>query len=373
VLQEVDDKIVKELASIYDDYDTFISLYLDVTHGIDWKFIERRQRQIESVFKTRKELLKTFQKNMLKLEPILKQDVPNDIARNKYHGVAIFISEKLGYLKAIGLPRAVDNTMIVDTSPYIRHLAQLLDDWEEYAMVLIDNHQASLFVITMGAIKDKAKLATHIINKHKKGGWSQMRFSRLRKEAIDKFQKKVVEALEKFIEDDDIVGIILAGPGGAKDQFKKELPHRLNQLVIGEYDYDMDIPLEKLVEATSEEVWKREQAESNEAVIRLKNEILKGGRAVFGITETVNASREGKVELLILSEKFKPRGWICEHCQVVEVGTKARCPYCDHITSEVDVLEEILEFAERSGSNIEFVGDNPILDELGGVGALLRY
>jgi peptide subunit release factor 1 (eRF1) len=58
---------------------------------------------------------------------------------------------------------------------------------------------------------------------------------------------------------------------------------------------------------------------------------------------------------------------------VVEVGSKARCPYCDHVTSEVDVLEEILEFAKRSGSNIEFVGDNPILEELGGVGALLRY
>jgi hypothetical protein len=127
MLQEVSDKIVKDLASIYDDYDTFISLYLDVTHGIDWKFIERRQKQIESVFRSRKELLKSFEKNMLKLEPILKQEIPGDLARHKYHGVAIFISDKLGYLKAIGLPQAIDNSMIVDTSPYIRQLAQLLD------------------------------------------------------------------------------------------------------------------------------------------------------------------------------------------------------------------------------------------------------
>jgi peptide chain release factor subunit 1 len=279
VLLEVNDEIVKELASIYDDYDTFISLYLDVTHGIDWKFIERRQKQIESVFKTRKELLKVFQKNMLKLEPILKQEIPGDIARYKYHGVAIFISDKLDYFKAIGLPQAIKNSMIVDTSPYIRQLAQLLDEWEEYAMVLIDNQQARLFVITLGAIKDKENLATRIMNKHKKGGWSQMRFSRLRQEAIDRFQKKVVEALEKFIEDDQIVGIVLAGPGGAKEQFKKELSHRLSQLVIGDYDYDMDIPLEKLVEATSEEVSKREQVTSDEAVIKLKNEILLPGRA----------------------------------------------------------------------------------------------
>ena len=97
------------------------------------------------------------------------------------------------------------------------------------------------------------------------------------------------------------------------------------------------------------------------------------GKAVFGITETVNATRDGKAELLVLSKRLKPRGWICEHCQVVEVGVKSRCPYCNHETSEVDVLEEILEFAERTGAHIEFVGDNPVLEELGGVGALLRY
>ena len=41
--------------------------------------------------------------------------------------------------------------------------------------------------------------------------------------------------------------------------------------------------------------------------------------------------------------------------------------------SEVDVIEEIIEFAERTDTKIEFVDDNPILQELGGVGGLLRF
>ena len=56
-----------------------------------------------------------------------------------------------------------------------------------------------------------------------------------------------------------------------------------------------------------------------------------------------------------------------------QLGMRKKCPYCNNKTSEVDVLEEILEFAERSGTNIEFVDQNPLLEELGGVGALLRY
>jgi peptide subunit release factor 1 (eRF1) len=41
-------------------------------------------------------------------------------------------------------------------------------------------------------------------------------------------------------------------------------------------------------------------------------------------------------------------------------------------TSEVDVVEEILEFAERTDAQIEFTGDEEI-SNLGHVGAILRY
>jgi peptide chain release factor subunit 1 len=344
-----------------------------VTHGIDWKYIEYRQKQIIRVLKQKKESLKNFEANMTKLETVLSHDVPNDLARNKFHGLALFISEPKGYFKALGLPHDINNNLVVDTSPYIRPLARLLDEWEEYAIILLNNNEAKMYVVTLGAIKDKERLTAHIMNKHKKGGWSQMRFQRLRKEAIDRFHKKVAEELGRFIEDDQIVGIILAGPGEAKDHFKNELSHNLKELIIGEFDYEMDIPTETLIETASEEVAKLERQTSEHAVDKLKNEILKGGKAVFGTKETSNAASYGKVELLILSKDYQPRGWICEHCQVVETGVKTSCPYCNHETSEVDVLEEILEFAQRTGANIEFVGDNPILEELGGVGALLRY
>ena len=200
-----------------------------------------------------------------------------------------------------------------------------------------------------------------------------MRFQRLRREAIEHFQKKVIEALETFIKDEKIVGLVLAGPGEAKLHFKSALPHELAEHILAVLDYQMDSPTEELIEEATEEVAKKERQKSTEAVQLLRSEILRGGRAVYGISETISATREGKAELLILSKKLKPRGWICENCQVVELGSKKNCPYCNTKTSEVDVLEEILEFAERAGTHIEFVDDNPVLEDLGGVGALLRY
>lgn len=374
MLQKITDEKLKELASIYDVTDTFVSLYLNViSKNIDWKYITHRENQCTAVFKGDKDLLHTFQKNMDEIKIVLKRKIKSDIVREKYRGIAIFASPTMKYFEAFGIPHKIENCMIVDTSPYIRPLAQLIDEWENYALVLINNNEAKLFEINLGAVKDKKRLAAHIMNRHKKGGWSQMRFNRLRREAIDQFQKKVIEALEKFIHDEKIVGLVLAGPGQAKLHFKKELPQHLEELVLTELDFQMDLPAEKLVETATMEVAKFERHKSEEAVVELRNEILKGGAAVYGIKDTVNATREGKAELLVISKELKPRGWICEHCQVVELGNKKKCPYCSNKTSEVDVLEEILEFAERTGTKIEFVGNNTTLEDLGGVGALLRY
>jgi peptide chain release factor subunit 1 len=373
MLQEIDDQKIKELASIYDEIDTFISLYLDLKTGINWKFIEHRTGQCQSVLKGDKNLTNTFQTNFEKVKSYLEKDYKQEAGFKKYRGLAIFVSEPMKYFAAFGLPHQIKDSMVVDTSPYIRPLAQLIDEWEDYALILINNNEAELFSVSLGAVKDRKRLAAHIMNKHKKGGWSQMRFQRLRKEAIEHFQKKVIEALEDFIGTQKFAGLLLAGPGEAKVHFKKNLPQQLSEQVIGLIDYDMDEPTEKLVEAATQRVAKAERKRSADTVTRLRGEILKGGAAVYGINETVAATREGKAELLVLSKELKPRGWICEHCQVVELGVKKKCPYCQNRTSEVDVLEEILEFAERTGTHIEFVGDNPLLEALGGVGAFLRY
>ena len=50
-----------------------------------------------------------------------------------------------------------------------------------------------------------------------------------------------------------------------------------------------------------------------------------------------------------------------------------KCPNCSGNVTQVDVIEESIEFAQRTGTKIEFSDNNPILQELGGVGGLLRF
>lgn len=348
---------IRELSGVYDpdSMDTYVSLYLN--KGINEKFIDRRVKACKSALKG--EELKNFIETM--------EDIGDVLKRNIWNNIAVFSSHKHDFLKFILLSVPAENSLIVDSSPYLRPLARIQDEWESFTLLLISLNYAKIFSVSLGKVNHEKKLSADIMNKHKKGGWSQARFNRLRKGAIHAFFSEVVDTLQKMADE----RIILAGPGQAKTQFRDMLPKNLKDNIVETIDISIDDEKE-LMKESLHLISKREERESHEAVKHLKEEILKDGLAVYGVKETLNAVKSGQVELLLIEKDYKLRGWICENCQIVEEGFRKKCPYCSKKTSEVDVLEEILEFAERTDAEIEFTDDEE-LAKLGHVGAFLRF
>lgn len=348
---------VRDLSEIYDpdSNDTYVSLYF--SEGIDTKFIEKRKRAIKSILKG--ELLDNFNKSMNVIEGEIKQKQKGSIA--------VFASNKHNFFKIIKLPMKIKNTLIIDSSPYIRPLARVLDEWESFTLVLVSTNFAKIYTINLGQVEGSKKLSADIMNKHKKGGCSQARFNRLRRGAIKHFLKEVVEELQERADSQ----IIIAGPGTTKIQFIDMLPKDLNDKIIDIIDIDVEDE-DKLLKQSIHLISEKEKRQSNEAVDHLKQEILRDGLAVYGVEETLRAVKNGQVELLIIEKDLKLPGWICENCQVAREGVNAHCPYCNSKTSQVDVLEEILEFAERTDAEIEFTRSEEIKN-LGHIGAILRF
>jgi peptide chain release factor subunit 1 len=350
-------ELVRELSEIYDpkSNDSFVSLYY--AKGYDDKFINRRIRAIQSVLKGNE--LQNFNKTMNQIQTILK--------RHSKENIAIFASHKHSFEKFVTLPMHIKNSLIVDSSPYLRPLARILDEWESFTLLLVSSNFAKIYSIYLGKVEDTKKLSKDIMNKHKKGGWSQARFNRLRKGAIHAFYKEVIDELTQRADKQ----IIIAGPGTAKNEIIKMLPQELEKRIVDLIDigiHDENTLLKESVHLISE----KEKRQSHESVQHLKQEILKDGLAAYGIQETLKAVKNGQVELLIIEKNYKLRGWICEYCQSVGEGIKKTCPYCGDNISEVDVLEEILEFAERTDAEIEFTDDEEIKN-LGHIGAILRF
>lgn len=350
-------KIIKNLAEIYDkeSKNTFISLYINNKN--DKKFIEKREKACLT-------FLDDFEKeNFIKTLGEIKQH----LKKSKDGNIAIFASNANDYISSVSLPIDINNSLVVDSSPYIRPLARIIDEWESYNLILLNSNQAKIFSVSLGKAEQQKNLSKNIMNKHKKGGWSQARFQRLRKGAIKEFHKEVIEYLEKKGDRQ----IVLAGPGTVKTQFENTLPEHIRNRIIGIIDADIDEE-EQLIKKSLRVVFEKEEQVSHEIVIQLKNEILKDGLAVYGFDETLNAVKNGQIDVLVVEKDYKLKGCICEHCQIVKAGPIKDCPVCGGPVTEADVIEEIIEFAERTNAKIEFT-DSKEISELGHIGGLLRY
>ena len=349
---------IRELSEIYDNdsQNTYVTLYLS-KDALDEKFLERRENACTKLLTGEEQ--KNFTETMVEIKEFVKKHSGDNLA--------IFASRKHNFFTSVSLPMEVHESLVVDSSPYIRPLARIQDEWESFTLVLLNSNYAKIFSVSLGSLEQQKSLSKDIMNRHKKGGCSQARFQRLRKGAIHAFFSEVEEALEKIADK----RIVLAGPGQAKLQFRDMLPKHLAERIVDFIDIDIDDEKE-LFKESIHLISEKEEQKSHEAVRQLKEEILKDGLAAYGVEDTLQAVKNGQVELLLIEKDCKIKGWICEHCQVVKEGSVTKCPHCGKPISEIDVLEEILEFAERTDADIEFTDDEEIVN-LGHIGAILRY
>ena len=356
-MRNILDETIRKLSDIYDEEskNTFVSFYFNRQE--DKHYLERREKTCHALLHGDEQ--QNFSDTIEEIKAFLK--------KNTEQNVAIFASKKHGFFHHVGLPMAIHSLFIVDTSPYIRPLARIQDEWESFTLVLLNSNYAKILSVSLGEVEQAKNLSSHIMNKHKKGGWSQARFQRLRKGAIHAFFTEVKEALEKRADEQ----IILAGPGQAKRQFQDMLPKELRSRIVDAIDISIDDEQELLKESIHR-IMQQEEQKSTRAVEHLKEEILKDGLAVYGIDDTLAAARNGQIELLIVEKDYQLKGCICEHCQILRAGPIKDCPICGGPSSEADVIEEIIEFAERTDAGIEFTSSEDI-SLLGHIGAILRY
>jgi len=361
---------IKSLAEIYDEMEVYLSVYLPVTpehEHSNQRFINSRIQTIETALQG--ELRTQFQetvsmvKNYLFEKPISKE-----------RGKIIFASATNSLLHVYKIGLDIEPLMVLDTSPFLLPLAKLRDDYQDYGMVLIDSQEARIFCIRSDSMMEMDRLSTNLMNKHKKGGWSQMRFNRLRKGAIKSFLHDVGKDLQKVCQQFPNRGLVIGGPGEAKNQLVEILPSKMKENVLGLIDVSMDSPLNDLMRRGDEIALEDERIKSIASAEKLKAAVLKGGLAVYGLDAVRDALDNGRVNVLIVQKDHSIPGWICERCQNLQMDTSDQnnCSRCGGPNSRVDLVEEFYELAQRTRAEVEFVDDD-FLKSVGGVGALLRY
>ena len=124
-----------------------------------------------------------------------------------------------------------------------------------------------------------------------------------------------------------IRGLVVAGPGEAKALLIEMMPPALKDKVIGIVDISMEASSKDLM--TRGNYLAHEDGLSREKVLaeKLKEAVLRGHPATYGLAEVWNALKDGRVDCLLISEGFVLPGMICTSCRHIDPEGE-KCPTC---------------------------------------------
>jgi peptide chain release factor subunit 1 len=291
-----------------------------------------------------------------------------------------------------------------DARFHTEYLMDLLKETESYGILLVDSSGATFATLRGRRLEIVEDITSGIPGKHRAGGQSARRFERVRETQLLDFFKRVGEHANKvFLSVPDLKGIILGGPGPTKQDFEKGrfLDYRLMDKLLATMDtaYMDEQGVEEIVERTPEIIKNVRYVQEKNIVQKFLYEVGHDtGLATYGETDVRRALSAGLVDTVLLSEALDTTRIRvdCNSCEytyyqtmkAVEVSsfeqslTGNPCPKCQtptlQVTEQKDIIDELAELAEQSGSNVEVISieteeGQMLWKSFGGIAATLRY
>jgi peptide chain release factor subunit 1 len=290
------------------------------------------------------------------------------------HGVAVFCCGSENLLEVIKLPRAVENAVVVDESPYIEPLVEV-QAGAQYGVALVNRQVGRIFRGSRDRLDEVARIKDEVHRRHDQGGWSQARYQRsVDKEAQDHLKNTADELLRRH-QRRPFDALFVAAPEAVYADFSERLHPYLAQIVAGRIDVDVEhTNADDVQRAAEERIAAYERKLEQEALDRLIQSANSGGRAASGLEETLNALNEQRVELLLLQENFDAAGVCCPQCGWLGPSGVTACPADGTATVERDDVTDLaVRRAITQSARVVIVRDDERLEPLGSIAALLRF
>jgi peptide subunit release factor 1 (eRF1) len=353
-----------------------ISLYLDARvdqHGqrTFLPFVRKQLSERSKSYENNSEEQLSFEEDFVRIVRYLESEVPPAI-----QGLAIFACSAEKDWFEVGLFEAPfeRNRLVVSDRPHLYPLARLLDQYRRYAVVLADTNRAQIFVFAAGRAIEQQELQ-NVKTKHTKvGGWSQARYQRHEQNYHLQHAKDVVEHLERIVQEESIDHVILAGDEATvipllRDQMSKTLQEK----VIDALSLAIDTNERELFEESLKVFRRHDSLTDMEKVQRLLNEYRADDLGVAGVPETLAALSNGQVEEMLIAAQADRLKFDKEEVQKVLEIYRGDEPLPDEL-NERTVADELVRRANvLSSAKVTFIEDSTRLEQVGGVGALLRY
>jgi len=302
---------------------------------------------------TRKNVKEALE-SLIRVAKQMKQTPPNGVAMFAGN---VFKDGQEEFIQEIYEPPEPLNIRLYrcDQNFVIDPLEEMLEVKEVYGLVVLDRREATIGLLIGKKIKTLQKFDSMVPGKTTKGGQSAARYGRIRENMAKAFFRKIADEVKKefFGLGEDLQGILVGGPGPAKEDWLKEgqLITALHDKILGVKDlgYADEHGLELLVEGSRDILAGQEITREKKILEKFFDMLGKQkGKTAYGNEEVDNALNYGAVEKLLLSKKLKKS-------EIKKYEKKAK---------ETSVDVDLISMDTEEG--VQFWN-------LGGIGAMLRF
>lgn len=289
-------------------------------------------------------------------------------------GLIMFSCAAEDFWWAASLMVPVEDSVMVSFRPYIRQLAMLMDIYERYGVIQVDQEGARLYVFHMGNLETVEGYLGEDVKLHKAGGWAAQRYQRSERGVARQNLQDMAELAEEFYRKNDTRHLILAGTEQNTARFKDMLSHRLRSMVVGSIPVDANASPAEIQEKALEVARRAADEEAVTIADKLVTTLHKGGNAVAGLAETLTAVQHGRAQHVVAISsftqpvyRFVDSGYI-----VLELDDEAELG-SGRVQKLPDGVDSVMRRAMAQGIGVTVLDHHQGLEEIGRIGALTRY
>lgn len=332
--------------------------------------------------------------NRLRLRNMLKEiNLPEDISaveryfNHQYdwsgRAVAIFSCSSQSFFRAYPLAIPVRNMIQISDRPSVKPLADLLDTYGGYGVVLVDKQGARLFFFHLGELLEQEGVLGETVKHTKRGGASSFPGRRggisgrtnYMEEKIERNLKESADFANRFFEEKHVRRVLIGGTDENVALFRSQLSKAWQSLVMGTFPMSMTASHVEVLSKAEQIGVEAEKQREQRLVDHLITTAAKGGGAVVGTESVFDAINHDRVKALLVEEGLPQPGYVCDTCGALYVAMQESCSVCGKgkVERTLDAIEMAVSGVMRRGGEIDIVRASSALTKVGSIGALLRY
>jgi len=237
--------------------------------------------------------------------------------------------------------------LFVESTPVIFPLVELKDNFHRYVLMICNEESARILEVSLGSVTRELWTRRPELRQRVGREWTRLHYQNHRRDRSNRFVKEKIALLERIVASGGYSHLMLAGNPRIVARVRKSLPKGLQAKLVDAIPASSRDESSDVVLATLSSFIEHEERESRAAVDLLRQELRRGGLALAGFADSREALEHGLVDLLVVS--------------------------ADREALPTDRREELVRMAVLHEVDVEVVQHSDDLNELGGVGCLLRY